>query len=583
MLSNTAMPKYYGEFREKVLRGEILVNREISMEMNRIDELVRDKSIYYDEEAVEGWIRFCETELTKTDGGPLKLLDSFKLWGEQIYGWYKYVEKSIPVPNADRPGTHYELRRMYVPLITKQYLIVARGAAKSMYSACVQAYGLVQDPSTTHQIVTAPTMKQSNEILSPIKTAIAKAPGPYIQFLTEGNIHNSKSNRAAKIGLAATKNGIEDFITNSLLEIRPLSIDKLQGLRCKYSSVDEWLSGPLREDPIGALEQGARKGDGIDDYLIIATSSEGIVRNGAGDTIKMELTKILRGEYRAPHVSIFWYKLDDIKEVGNEKYWIKANPNIGKTVTYEAYKDDVERMASVPSVKNDILAKRFGIPMEGLTYYFTYEETLPHGRQEFWKMACSMGVDLSQGGDFCAFTFLFPLRGNAFGVKTLNFITDLTLDKLPGSARENYERFINEGSLIIMPGAILDMMDVYDVLERHIADHSYDVCAVGYDPYNAKEFIQRWTMENGPFAVEKVIQGARTESVPLTELKNLAGERKLLFDQKLVSWTMGNCVVATDNNGNKKLTKRTYADKIDAVAAMMDALVAYKLNKDAFG
>lgn len=580
MLSNTAVPKYYGEFREKVLRGEIPVCREISMEMNRIDNLVRDKSVYYDDEAVEGWVKFCENELTTTDGGPLYLLDSFKLWGEQIFGWYKYTERSVLEPYKDRPGAHYVIKRQFVPLITKQYLIVARGAAKSMYDSCIQAYGLIQDPSTTHQVTTAPTMKQSNEVIDPIKTAIARRRGLLFQFLTEGNIHNTKG--GVKIGLASTKNGIENFITNSVLEIRALSIDKLQGLRCKYATVDEWLSGELREDPIGALEQSARKG-GVDDFVIIATSSEGTVRNGAGDTIKMELTKILRGEYIAPHISIWWYKLDDISEVGDYRMWLKANPNLGKTVTYEAYRDDVKRMESVPSTKNDILAKRFGIPTAGFTYYFTYEETIPHRHREFWKMQCSLGIDLSQGGDFCAFTFLFPLRDGCFGIKTLNFITEISYDKLAGAVKENYDKFIREGSLIIMNGAILDLMEVYDVLDRHINDNSYDVCSVGYDPYNAKEFIQRWTLENGPFGVEKVIQGARTESVPLTELKNLAAERKLLFDEELVSWTMGNCVTIVDNNGNKKLSKMYYADKIDAVAAMMDAFVAYKLNKDAFG
>lgn len=583
MLSNTATPKYYGEFREKVLRGEIPVNREISLEMNRIDSLVRDRTKYYDDEAVEGWIRFCENELTTTEGKPLKLLDSFKLWGEQLYGWYYYVEKTVWEPYKHKPGGHYVTKRRLRPLISIQYLIVGRGAAKSMYATCVQAYGLVVDGSTTHQVTVAPTMKQSNEVLQPFKTAIARARGPVFNMMTQGNIHSTAGSTTKKIGLAATKNGIEDFFTNSLLEIRPLSIDKLQGLRCKYATFDEWLSGDIRENPITALEQSARKGDGdIDDYIIVATSSEGTVRNGIGDSIKMELTNILTGKYKNPKVSIWWYKLDDISEINDPRMWTKANPNIGKTVTYEAYSDDVKRAESVPSERNDILAKRFGIPGEGFTYFFTYEEIKAHRRRDYWKMQCSLGVDLSQGGDFCAFTFLFPLSNGCFGIKTLNFITDLTLANLPAAMHQKYEEFMREGSLIIMEGTILDLMQVYDVLTRHIDDHNYDVCCLGYDPYNAREFIERWTMEFGPFGVIKVIQGSKTESVPLTELKKLAGERMLLFDEKLMEYCMGNCIVITDTNGNKKLYKKAYEDKIDSVAAMMDAFVAYKLNKDAF-
>ena len=584
MLSNTATPKYYGEFREKVMRGEIPVCREISLEMNRIDSLIRDRTKYYDDEAVEGWIRFCEAELTTTDGKPLKLLDSFKLWGEQLYGWYYYVEKTVWEPYEHRSGGRYVTKRRLKPLINLQYLIVGRGAAKTMYDTCVQAYGLVEDCTTTDQVTVAPTMKQANEVLQPFKTAIARARGPVFGMMTQGNIHSTSGSFTKKVGLASTKNGIENFYTNSKLEIRPLSIDKLQGLRCKYVTFDEWLSGEIRENPITALEQSARKGDGeIDDYIIVATSSEGTIRNGIGDSIKMELMKILRGEYPSERTSIWWYRLDDVKEVGDPRMWVKANPNIGKTVTYESYQDDVKRAENVPSEKNDILAKRFGIPGEGFTYYFTYEETKPHRRRDFWKMQCSLGVDLSQGGDFCAFTFLFPLPNGCFGIKTLNFITDLTLMNLPLAMRQKYEEFMREGSLIIMEGTILDLMDVYDVLERHINDKAYDVCCMGYDPYNAKEFVERWTMENGPFGVVKVIQGAKTESVPLTELKKLAGERMLLFDEKLMEYTMGNCITIQDTNGNKKLYKKAYEDKIDAVAAMMDAFVAYKLNKDAFG
>ena len=579
MLSNTAVPKYYGQFRDAVIRGEIPVNREITLEMNRIDKLIRNPGVYYDDEKVEGWIRFCENELTLTDGSDMFLLDSFKLWGEQVYGWWYFVERSVYEPYPNGRGGHYVRKMIKKRLINKQYLIVARGAAKTVYGETHQAYGLIVDTSTTHQVTTAPTMKQAEEILSPLRTAIARARGPVFQFLTEGSLQNTTGSRAKRQKLAATKKGIENFLTNSLLEVRPMSIDKLQGLQNKYSTVDEWLSGDIREDVVGALEQGASK---VDDYLIIAMSSEGTVRNGSGDTIKMELASILKGDYDAPHVSIWWYKLDDIKEVSNPNLWLKANPNIGKTVTYETYQLDVERAENAPSTRNDILAKRFGIPMEGYTYFFTYEETKPHRKREFWKMSCSLGADLSQGDDFCAFTFLFPLRDGCFGVKTRSYISQLTLDRLPAAMRIKYESFIKEGSLIVLDGTVLDMMEVYDDLMRHIDELGYTICSFGYDPYNAREFVQRWEQENGPFGLEKVIQGSKTESVPLGELKKLAEERMLLFDEDLMSFTMGNCITLEDTNGNRKLLKKRRDQKIDNVAALMDAYVAYKLNKDAF-
>lgn len=579
MLSNTAVPKYYGKFRDAVIRGEIPVNREISLEMNRIDDLIRNPGIYYDDEKVEGWIRFCENELTLTDGSDMYLLDSFKLWGEQIWGWYYFVERSVYEPYPDGRGGHYVRKMIKKRLINKQYLIVARGAAKTVYGHTIQSYGLVVDTSTTHQVTTAPTMKQAEEILSPFRTAIARARGPVFQFLTEGSLQNTTGARANRQKLAATKKGIENFLTNSLLEVRPMSIDKLQGLQNKYSTVDEWLSGDIREDVVGALEQGASK---VDDWLIVAMSSEGTVRNGSGDTIKMELSSILKGDYKAPHVSIWWYKLDDVKEVADPSMWIKANPNLGKTVTYETYQLEVERAENAPSVRNDTLAKRFGIPMEGYTYFFTYEETKPHRRRDFWKMSCALGADLSQGDDFCAFTFLFPLRDGCFGVKTRSYISQLTLDKLPAALRMKYENFIKEGSLIVLDGTVLDMMEVYDDLTRHIDELGYTICTFGYDPYNAREFVQRWEAENGPFGIEKVIQGAKTESVPLGELKKLAEERMLLFDEDLMSFTMGNCITLEDTNGNRKLLKMRRDQKIDNVAALMDAYVAYKLNKDAF-
>ena len=578
-LSNTAVPKYYGEFRDAVIRGEIPVCREISMEMNRIDDLIKNPGIWYDDQAVEGFINYCNTELTLTDGSDLTLLDTFKLWAEQIFGWYYFEERSVYEPYADGHGGHYVIKRIKHRLINKQYLIVARGAAKSMYSSCIQNFFLNVDTSTTHQITTAPTMKQAEEVLSPIRTAIARSRGPLFKFLTEGSLQNTTGSKANRAKLASTKKGIENFLTNSLLEIRPMSINKLQGLRNKISTIDEWLSGDIREDVIGAVEQGASK---MDDYLIIATSSEGTVRNGAGDTIKMELEDILKGEYINPHVSIWWYKLDDIDEINNPEMWVKANPNLGKTVTYETYQLDVERAENVPAVRNDILAKRFGIPMEGYTYYFTYEETLTHRKRDFWQMPCSLGADLSQGDDFCAFTFLFPLTNGQFGVKTRNYITSRTLSKLPPAMRVKYDEFMQEGSLMVLDGTILDMMQVYEDLDQHIIDRGYDVRCFGYDPYNAKDFVERWATENGPFGIEKVIQGAKTESVPLGELKDLAEDRMLLFDEELMSFAMGNCIALEDTNGNRKLYKKRQEQKIDAVAAMLDAYVAYKLNRDAF-
>ena len=578
-LSNTATPKYYGMFRDAVIRGEIPVCKEISMEMNRIDELIANPGVYYDENAINGFVSFCEDELTLTNGEPLHLLDSFKLWAEQIFGWYYFVDRSVFVPSPDGHGGHYVTKRIKKRLINKQYLIVARGAAKSMYGSCLQNFFLNCNTDTTHQITTAPTMKQADEVMSPIKTSITRARGPLFQFMTEGSLQNTTGSKANRVKLASTKKGIENFITGSLLEIRPMTIDKLQGLRCKIATVDEWLSGDVREDVIGAIEQGASKND---DYLIVAISSEGTVRNGSGDTIKMELMDILKGDYINPHVSIWWYKLDDIEEVSEPDKWIKANPNLGKTVSYEVYQQDVERAEKAPAARNDILAKRFGIPMEGYTYFFTYEETLPHRRRDYWKMPCSLGADLSQGDDFCAFTFMFPLSNGCFGIKTRNYITDNTLGKLPLAMRQKYTDFMNEGSLIVLEGTVLDMMDVYDDLDRHIIEMDYDVRCFGFDPYNAREFVERWERENGPFGIEKVIQGAKTESVPLGELKKLSEERMLLFDEDLMTFAMGNCITLEDTNGNRKLLKKRYDQKIDAVAAMMDAYVAYKLNKDAF-
>ena len=578
-LSNTATPKYYGQFREAVIRGEIPVCKEISMEMNRIDDLIANPGIWYDDQAVEGFISFCESELTLTDGEDLKLLDSFKLWAEQIFGWYYFVERSVYEPSPDGHGGHYVKKTIKKRLTNKQYLIVTRGAAKSMYASCIQNYFLNVDTSTTHQITTAPTMKQAEEVMSPIRTAITRARGPLYKFLTEGSIQNTTGSKANRVKLASTKKGIENLLTGSLLEIRPMSIDKLQGLRCKIATVDEWLSGDIREDVIGAIEQGASKND---DYLIVATSSEGTVRNGSGDTIKMELMDILKGDYINPHVSIWYYKLDSIDEVSNPEMWIKANPNLGETVTYETYQLDVERAEKSPANRNDILAKRFNIPMEGYTYFFTYEETIPHRKRDFWRLPCALGADLSKGNDFCAFTFLFPLANGEFGIKTRNYITEFTLMKLPSAMRAKYDQFIKEGSLIVMNGTILDLMEVYDDLDKHIIDCEYDVRCFGFDPYNAKEFVARWETENGPFGIEKVIQGAKTESVPLGELKNLAEERMLLFDEELMTFAMGNCVTIEDTNGNRKLLKKRYEAKIDAVAALLDAFVAYKLNKDAF-
>ena len=579
-LSNTATPKYYGKFRDAVLRGEIPVCETISMEMNRIDDLIANRGVYYDEDAVEGWIKFCEGELTLTDGSPFFMLDTFKLWGEQVFGWYYFVEKSIYEPNPDGHGGHYVNKMVKKRLINKQYLIVARGAAKSMYDACMQAWYLVMDKSTTDQIATAPTVRQSEETMSPLRTAITRSRGPLFKLLTYGSLNNTTGSKANRQKLASTKLGIQNFITGSILESRPMSIDKLQGLRCKLSTVDEWLSGDIKEDVIGTLEQGASKGN-IEDYLIIATSSEGTVRNGAGDTIKMELMDILRGKYIDPHVSIWYYKLDDVKEVKDPSKWEKAQPNIGKTVSYETYQLDVERAEKVPAVYNDILAKRFGIPREGYTYFFTYEETLPHRHRTYWSMPCALGADLSRGDDFCAFTFLFPLPSGEFGVVTRSYITSLTLMKLPGAMRQKYDEFTKEGSLIVLEGTVLNMTDVYDDLDKYIVDSQFDVRCFGFDPYNAKEFVERWESENGPFGIEKVIQGSKTESVPLGELKTLAGERMLLFDQSLMEFTMGNCITIEDTNGNRKLLKKRHDQKIDNVAAMMDAYVAYKANKDA--
>lgn len=575
MLSNTATPRYYGEFRQKVLRGEIPVCYTISMEMNRIDQLIDNRGVYYDEDAVEGWIAFCENELTLTDGSDFHMLDSFKLWGEEIFGWYYFVDKEVWEPDG-RGGGHYVTKRVKKRLTNKQYLIVGRGAAKSLYDTDIHAYFLTIDKSTTHQITTAPTMKQADEVMAPLRTAITRARGPYFKFLTETKVPGAASN---KTYLCSTKRGIEDNVTGSLLEIRPMSIDKLQGLRTKINSVDEWLSGDTNEDVVGAIEQGASK---IDDYLIIATSSEGTVRNGPGDTIKMELMDILKGKYFNPHTSIWWYRLDDVKEVGDPSKWIKANPNIGKTVQYEVYQQEVERAENAPATRNDILAKRFGIPMEGYTYYFTYEETIPHRKHQFYDMPCSGGADLSQGGDFCAFTFLFPLSDESFGVKCRSYISELTYQKLPRAMKEKYDEFIAEDSLVVMPGTIINTEDVYDDLIKWLDDNHYDCRTFGYDPYNARDFVERWCSENGSFGVEKVIQGAKTESVPLTELKNLASERMLIFDEKIMQFTMGNAITIEDTNGNKKLLKKRYEAKIDNVSAMMDAFVAFKLNRDAF-
>lgn len=578
-LSNTATPRYYGKFRDAVMRGEIPVCKEIAMEMNRIDDLIANPGVWYDDEAINGFIEYCEKELTLTDGEDLKLLDSFKLWAEEIFGWYYFVERSVYEPSKDGHGGRYVKKLIKRRLVNKQYLIVARGAAKSMYSSCIQSYFLCVDTSTTNQITTAPTMRLSEEVLSPIRTAITRARGPLFKFMTEGSLQNTTGSKANRAKLASTKKGIENFLTGSLLEVRPMSIDKLQGLRCKIATVDEWLSGDVREDVIGAIEQGASK---IDDYLIVATSSEGTVRNGSGDTVKMELMDILKGDYINPHVSIWYYKLDSIDEVSKPEMWVKANPNLGKTVSYETYQLDVERAEKAPATRNDILAKRFGIPMEGYTYYFTYEETIPHRKRDYWDMPCSLGADMSQGDDFCAFTFMFPLRDGKFGIKTRNYITELTLMKLPSAMRFKYDEFTKEGSLVVMPGTVLDMMQVYDDLDNHIIECRYDVRSFGYDPYNAREFVDRWERENGPFGIEKVIQGAKTESVPLGELKKLSEERMLLFDEELMSFTMGNCITLEDTNGNRKLYKKRYDQKIDAVAAMLDAYVAFKLNRDAF-
>lgn len=578
-LSNTATPKYYFDFRQQVLAGEIPVNREISMEMNRIDELIANPNIYYDDKAVDGFVKYCEFELTLTDGGDLHLLDSFKLWAEQIFGWFYFVERSVYQPGIGGGVGGYVKRMVKKRLVTKQYLIVARGAAKSMYAACIQSYFLNVDTATTHQITTAPTMKQADEVMSPIRTAITRARGPLFKFLTEGSLQNTTGSKLNRMKLASTKKGVENFLTGSLLEIRPMAINKLQGLRPKISTIDEWLSGDIREDVVGAIEQGASK---LDDYLIVAISSEGTVRNGSGDTIKMELASILRGEYQAPHISIWHYKLDEIEEVNDPSTWLKANPNLGKTVTYEVYQLDVERAEKAPASRNDILAKRFGIPMEGYTYFFTYEETLPHREREFWGVPCALGADLSQGDDFCAFTFLFPLQNDSFGVKTRSYISSLTLMRLPGAMRAKYETFIAEDSLHVLDGTVLDMMEVYDDLDAFILRAEYDVRCFGFDPYNAKEFVTRWEAENGPFGIEKVIQGARTESVPLGELKLLSEERKLIFDQDLMSFAMGNAVTLEDTNGNRKLLKKRKEEKIDNVSAMMDAYVAYKANKEAF-
>lgn len=578
-LSNTAVPKYYGQFRDAVRRGEIAVNIEVSMQMNRIDDLIANPGVYYDDEVVDGWVRYCEDELTLTDGSDLALLDSFKLWGEDLLGWYYFVERSVYEPDADGRTGKYVRKMVKKRLINKQYLIVARGAAKSMYCSTIQSYFLNIDPATTHQITTAPTMKQAEEVLSPIRTSITRARGPVFKFLTEGSLQNTTGSKANRVKLASTKKGIENFLTGSLLEARPMSIDKLQGLRPKVSTVDEWLSGDIREDVVGAIEQGASK---MDDYIIIAVSSEGTVRNSSGDTIKMELMDILKGEYVNPHVSIWYYKLDDIKEVANPAMWVKANPNIGKTVTYETYQLDVERAEKAPAARNDILAKRFGIPMEGYTYFFTYEETLPHRHRDFWKMPCAMGADLSQGDDFCAFSFLFPLVNGSFGVKVRSYITSRTLMQLPGAMRLKYDEFISEGSLIVMEGTVLDMMEVYEDIDNHITTLEYDVRCFGFDPYNAKAFVERWEKENGPYGLEKVIQGAKTESVPLGEIKKMAEDRILLFDEELMSFTMGNCITLEDTNGNRKLLKKRRDEKIDNVASTMDAYIAYKANQDLF-
>ena len=584
-LSNTATPIYYGKFRDAVIRGDIPVCETIEMEMNRIDSLIDNPGIFYDDQAINGFIKYCENELTLTDGSDLHLLDSFKLWAEQIFGWYYFVDRTVYEPNKDGHGGHYVTKRIKKRLINKQFLIVARGAAKSMYASCLQNYFLNVDTSTSHQITTAPTMKQAEEVMSPIQTSITRSRGPLFKFLTEGSIQNTTGSKSDRVKLASTKKGIQNFLTGSLLEVRPMSIDKLQGLRVKVATIDEWLSGDIREDVIGAIEQGASKeqGGGVnDDYLIVAISSEGTVRNGSGDTIKMELMDILKGKYMNLHTSIWWYKLDSIKEVSNPDMWLKANPNLDKTVSYDTYQLEVERAEKAPAARNDILAKRFGIPTEGYTYYFTYEETLPHRKRDFWQMPCALGADLSQGDDFCAFTFLFPLSDGCFGVKTRNYITELTLKKLPLAMRNKYEEFMREGSLIIMPGTILNTMDVYDDLDKYITDCEYDVRCFGFDPYNAKEFVARWEQENGPFGIEKVIQGAKTESVPLGELKKLSEERMLLFDEGLMTFSMGNCIAMEDTNGNRKLLKKRREQKIDAVAAMLDAYVAYKLNVEAF-
>lgn len=585
-LSNTATPKYYGMFRDAVIRGEIPVCETISMEMNRIDALIANPGVWYDDQAIQGFVDYCENELTLTDGSDLHLLDSFKLWAEQIFGWYYFVERSVYVPSKDGHGGHYVKKTIKKRLIKKQYLIVARGAAKSMYASCIQNFFLNVDPATTHQVTTAPTMAQAEEVMSPIRTSITRARGPLFKLLTEGSLQNTTGSKANRVKLASTKKGIQNFLTGSLLEVRPMTIDKLQGLRVKVATIDEWLSGDIREDVVGALEQGAAKeqsGTANDDYLIVAISSEGTVRNGAGDTIKMELMKILKGEYNAPHTSIWWYKLDSIDEVGDPAMWLKANPNLDKTVTYETYQLDVEKAEHNPAERNDILAKRFGIPMEGYTYFFTYEETLPQKKKrDYWGMPCSLGADLSQGDDFCAFTFMFPLSDGSFGIKVRAYITETTLAKLPQAMHSKYFQFMNEGSLMVMNGTVLDMMEVYDDLDNHIVNCEYDVRCFGYDPYNARAFVERWEQENGPFGIEKVIQGAKTESVPLGELKKLAEERLLLFDEELMTFCMGNCITLEDTNGNRKLLKKRYEHKIDCVSAMMDAFVAYKLNKDAF-
>jgi len=578
-LSNKAVPRYYGEFRDAVLRGDFPVNRELSLEMNRIDALIANPKIYYDDQAVEGFVKYCENELTLTDGSDLYLLPSFKLWAEEIFGWYYFVERSVYQPSENNRGGHYETKTIKKRLTTKQYLIVARGAAKSMYASCLQSYFLNVDTSTTHQITTAPTMKQADEVMQPIRTSIIRSRGPLFGFLTEGSMQNTTGPRANRQKLAATKKGVENFLTGSLLEVRPMTINKLQGLRPKVSTIDEWLSGDIREDVVGAVEQGASK---LDDYLIVAISSEGTVRNGSGDTIKMELADILKGEYLAPHISIFHYKLDEIEEVADPATWLKANPNLGRTISYETYHLDVERAEKAPATRNDILAKRFGIPMEGYTYFFTYEETLPHRPREFWQMPCALGADLSQGDDFCAFTFLFPLSNGSFGVKTRSYISSLTLMKLPGAMRAKYDQFTQEGSLHVLECTVLDMMEVYDDLEKFIEESAYDVRSLGFDPYNAKEFVTRWEQNNGPYGIEKVIQGARTESVPLGEIKILSGERMLIFDQSLMSFAMGNAITLEDTNGNRKLLKKRQEEKIDNVAALMDAYVAYKANKEAF-